>query len=164
MYLKVSSVQFSSVAQSCLTLCDPMNRRTPGLPVHHQLPDFIQTHVHRVTHPGCVLLWLRYKIFSLWFPYSKAQSGCLLLILSKPDLRAEALHLARIPAGSLPPTPPPDAQLCSQRFTLHCFCFTVVGTIYFLMIVLKPFLPNQSEKTLSTWTVFVFFPLETPCT
>ena len=40
--------QFSSVAQSCLTLCDPLNRSTPGLPVHHQLPEFTQTHVHRV--------------------------------------------------------------------------------------------------------------------
>ena len=42
-------VQFSSVSQSCPTLCDPMNRSTPGLPVHHQLPEFIQTHVHRVS-------------------------------------------------------------------------------------------------------------------
>ena len=40
--------QFSSVAQLCPTLCDPMNRSTPGLPVHHQLPEFTQTHVHRV--------------------------------------------------------------------------------------------------------------------
>ena len=47
--LTVSSVQFSSVAQSCPTLCDPMNRSTPGLPVHHQLPEFTQTHVHRVS-------------------------------------------------------------------------------------------------------------------
>ena len=39
-------IQFSSVAQSCPTLCDPMNCSTPGLPVHHQLPEFIQTHVH----------------------------------------------------------------------------------------------------------------------
>ena len=44
-----SSVQFISVAQSCLTLCDPMNRSTPGLPVHHQLLEFTQTHVHRVS-------------------------------------------------------------------------------------------------------------------
>ena len=44
----ISSVQFSSVTQSCLTLHDPMNHRTPGLPVHHQLPEFTQTHVHRV--------------------------------------------------------------------------------------------------------------------
>ena len=43
------SVQFSSVAQSCPTLCDPMNRSTPGLPVHHQLPEFTQIHVHRVS-------------------------------------------------------------------------------------------------------------------
>ena len=44
----IQSHQFSSVAQLCLTLCDPMNRSMPGLPVHHQLPEFTQTHVHRV--------------------------------------------------------------------------------------------------------------------
>ena len=43
---KMSSVQFSSVAQSCLTLCNPMNRSMPGLPVHHRLPEFTQTHAH----------------------------------------------------------------------------------------------------------------------
>ena len=43
-----ASVQFSSVAQLCPTLCDPMNPSTPGLPVHHQLPEFTQTHVHQV--------------------------------------------------------------------------------------------------------------------
>ena len=41
----ISSVQFSSVAQSCPTLCNPMNHSMPGLPVHHQLPEFTQTHV-----------------------------------------------------------------------------------------------------------------------
>ena len=41
-------VQFSLVAQSCPTLCDPMNCSTPGLPVHHQIPQFTQTHVHPV--------------------------------------------------------------------------------------------------------------------
>ena len=41
--------QFSSVAQSCLNLCDPMNCRMPGLPVHHKLPEFAQTQVHRVS-------------------------------------------------------------------------------------------------------------------
>ena len=45
----LQSVQFSSVAQSCPTLCDPMNRSTPGLPVHHQLLEFTQTRVHRVS-------------------------------------------------------------------------------------------------------------------
>ena len=45
----LSSVQFSSVAQSCPTLCSPMNCSTPCLPVHHHLPEFTQTHVHRVS-------------------------------------------------------------------------------------------------------------------
>ena len=48
-HIGVYSVQFSSVAQSCPTLCDPMNHSTPGLPVHHQLPEFTQTHVHRLS-------------------------------------------------------------------------------------------------------------------
>ena len=47
--IQFSSAQFSSAAQPCLTLCNPMNRSTPGLPVHHQLPEFTQTHVHRVS-------------------------------------------------------------------------------------------------------------------
>ena len=47
--LQFSSVQFSSVAQSCPTLCNSMNRSTPGLPVHHQLLEFTQTRVHRVS-------------------------------------------------------------------------------------------------------------------
>ena len=47
LYAEFNSVQFSSVSQSCRTLCDPKNRSTPGLPVHHQLPEFTQTHVHR---------------------------------------------------------------------------------------------------------------------
>ena len=41
----IQSIHFSSVAQSCLTLCDPMNHSMLGLPVHHQLPEFTQTHV-----------------------------------------------------------------------------------------------------------------------
>ena len=46
--LEISEVQFSSVTQSCPTLCDSMNHSTPGLPVRHQLPEFTQTHVHWV--------------------------------------------------------------------------------------------------------------------
>ena len=45
-FASMCSFQFNSVAQSCPTLCDPMNRSTPGLPVYHQLPKFTQTHVH----------------------------------------------------------------------------------------------------------------------
>ena len=46
-----AQIQFSSVTQSCPTLCHPMTRSTPGLPVHHHLPEFTQTHVHQV-HPA----------------------------------------------------------------------------------------------------------------
>ena len=46
--ITISSVQFSSVSQLCPTLCDPMNSSMPGLPVHHQLLEFTQTHVHQV--------------------------------------------------------------------------------------------------------------------
>ena len=45
----IQSHQFSSVTQLCPTLCDPMNHSTPGLPVHHKLLEFTQTHVHRVS-------------------------------------------------------------------------------------------------------------------
>ena len=64
----VFPVQFSSVAQSCLTLCDPMNCSTPGFPVHHQLPEFTQTHVHWVgdaIQPSHPLLSLPPPAFSL---------------------------------------------------------------------------------------------------
>ena len=51
--------QFSSVAQSCPTLCDPMNCSTPGLPIHHQLLEFTQTHVHRVGDASSHLILCR---------------------------------------------------------------------------------------------------------
>ena len=50
------SVQFSSVTQSCSTLCDPMDRSTPGFPVHHQLLEFTQTHVHQVMPSNHLIL------------------------------------------------------------------------------------------------------------
>ena len=60
--MHVCSVQFSLVPQSCPTLCDPMNCSTPGLPVHHQLPEFTQTHVHWV--------WCYSTISSSVIPFS----------------------------------------------------------------------------------------------
>ena len=53
-YIMLYSVQFSSVAQSCPTLCGPMNCSTPGLPVHHQLPEFTQAHVHQVSDHSAI--------------------------------------------------------------------------------------------------------------
>ena len=57
--INVKSVQFSSVTQSCMTLCDPMNRSMPGLPVHHQLLDITQTHVHELVTPSSHLILCR---------------------------------------------------------------------------------------------------------
>ena len=74
--------QFSSVAQSCLTLCDPMNCSTPGLPVHHQLPEFTKTHVHQVgdaiqpSHPLLSLILLP-SIFPSIGVFSKASVLCI---------------------------------------------------------------------------------------
>ena len=62
--LPLPSVQFSSVALSYLTLCDPMDCSTPGLPVHHQLPEFTQTHVH-----GVLKSWTRLSDFTFTFHF-----------------------------------------------------------------------------------------------
>ena len=86
---------FSSVAQSCLTLCDPMDHSTPGLPVHHQLLELIQTHAHRVSDsirpsrallspsPPICSLHIKIRVLSLknwcllpWELYSLAESTC----------------------------------------------------------------------------------------
>ena len=64
MRLHISWVQFSSVAQSCPTLCDPMNRSTPDLPVHHQLPDFAQT---QSSHQVAKILELKHQSFQRIF-------------------------------------------------------------------------------------------------
>ena len=66
------TAQFSSVTQSCLTLCDPMGGSTPGFPVHHQLPELAQAHVHQVrdasqpSHPLSSIFLLPSVFFSIW--------------------------------------------------------------------------------------------------
>ena len=95
----VFSVQFSSVTQLCPTLCSPMNCSTQGLPVHHQLPEFTQTHVHRVSdaiqpsHPPGIrvfsnestlhMRWPKYWSFSFSIIPSNVHPG---LICFKMDL------------------------------------------------------------------------------
>ena len=66
----IQSGQFSSVAQSCLSLCDPMNCSMPGLPVHHQLPEFTQTHVHDVKLMSIMRQWCHPAISSSVVPFS----------------------------------------------------------------------------------------------
>ena len=80
-----SSVQFSSVAQSCPTLCDPMTCSMPGLPVRHQLPEFTQTHIIELVMPSSHLI-LRRPLFLLpsIFPSIKALSNESVLCLRWP--------------------------------------------------------------------------------
>ena len=78
---KFSSVQFSSVAQSCLTLCDPINCSVPGLPVHHQLLEFTQTHVHRVGDADFLILVVSFSVIILIANICLAPAVCPELIL-----------------------------------------------------------------------------------
>ena len=123
-----SSVQFSSVAPSCPTLGDPMNRSTPGLPVYHQLPEFTQTHVHwvsdaiRPSHPlsspsppappihqqiHLVLLQNKCSHFSLFHSYASERLVCLLLGLFKQPTNGFQLP---------PDTPIVSALQTSKRY------------------------------------------------
>ena len=69
-HLFSNGVQFSSVAQSCPTLCNPMSRSTPGLPVYHQLLEFTQTHVHQSVMPSSHLILCRPLLLLLPIPPS----------------------------------------------------------------------------------------------
>ena len=70
-WISKNEYQFSSVTQSCLTLCDPMDCSTPGLPVHHQLPEFTQTHVHWVGDAiNHLILFRPFSSFHPSFPAS----------------------------------------------------------------------------------------------
>ena len=84
-------IQFGSVDQSCPTICDPMNHSTPGLPVHHQLPEFTQTNVHQSLFlVSCYLS----------FPFSSAQ---FILSVIFNSLRPHGLQHARTPCPSQTP-------------------------------------------------------------
>ena len=84
-----SSVQFSLVAQSCPTLCDLMNHSTPGLPIHHQLPESTQTHVHWVGDA----IQLSHPLSSPFPPALHHGMLLLLLLLS----RVSRVRLCEIP-------------------------------------------------------------------
>ena len=78
-------IQFSSVAQSCPTLCDPMDCSTPGLPVHHQLREFTQTHVHPVGVPSNHrILWCPLLLLPSVFPSIRVFSNKSVLCIRWP--------------------------------------------------------------------------------
>ena len=90
----LSSVQFSSVAQSCPTLCDPMNRSTPGLPVHNHLPEFTQTHI-RVSEPSSHLMFCRpLLLLPSIFPSIKVFSNESVLPIRWPKYWSSSFHIS----------------------------------------------------------------------
>ena len=114
------SDQIRSVAQSCPTLCNPVNRSTPGLPVHHQLPEFTQTHVHRVgdaiqpSHPlsspplpapkpsqHLHMRWPKYWSFSFSISPSKEHPGLI-------SFRMDWLDLLGVQGDSQESSPTPQ--------------------------------------------------------
>ena len=140
-------VHVSSVAQSCQTLCDPMNRSMPGLPVHHQLREFTQTHIHRVgdaiqpSHPLSSLLLLppippSIRVFSsestLCMRWPKYWSFRFSIIPSKehPGLISFRMYWLDLPAvqGTLNTTVQKhqffSAQLSSQSQLSHLYMTT----------------------------------------
>ena len=143
----VLAYQVSSVTQSCLTLCDPMNHSTPGLPVHHHLPEFTQIHIHRVSdsiQPSHPLLspsppapnpsqhqslfnestlhmrWPEYWSFSLSIIPSKEIPGLI-------SFRMDWLDLLAV-QGTLksPPTPQLKSINSSALSVLHSPTFTSI--------------------------------------
>ena len=88
-----NSVKFSSVTQLCPTLCDPINRSTPGLPVHHQLPEFTQTHVHRVSdiHPAISSSVIPFSFCPQSFSASESFPMCQLFAWGGQSTRVSAL-------------------------------------------------------------------------
>ena len=141
-------VQFSSVAQSCLTFCNPMNRSTPGLPIHHHLPEFTQTHVHRVRDAShlilcCPLLllppipprirvfsnestlrigWPKYWSFSFSIIPSKAHPGLISFRMDWLDLLT-SLHLHR--------NTHTQGQSVLFYTIAHYFCFSEYSSLYY---------------------------------
>ena len=143
-----NELQFSSVAQSCPTLCDPMNHSTPGLPVHHQLPEFTQTHVHQVSdaiqlsHPCRPLLllpsippsirvfssestlrmrWPEYWSFSFSISPSNEHPGLI-------SFRMDQLDLLAVPRDAQEPSPTPQFKSInsSELSFLHSLTLTSI--------------------------------------
>ena len=124
---KHSLLQIRSVTLSCPTLCDPMNRSTPGLPVHHQLPEFTETHVHWVSDaiqpshplsspsPLCLAL-------SKQLPWSDNQRW-----VSDVRSRSRVLHCASSLSSCTPASPMAD---CADLLTLFSALFPPVHLLF----------------------------------
>ena len=140
----VYSVQFSSVAQSCPTLCDPMNHSMPGLPVYHQLPEFTQT--NRWCHPA---------ISSSVIPFSSCPQSLLTLVFSNESV----LHMRWPKYGSFSPSITPFKEhpgLISFRMD-WLDLLAVQGTLKTLLQQLS------SKESILRRSAFFIVQLSHPC-
>jgi len=149
----VNAHQFSSVAQLCPTLCDPMNCSMPGLPVYHQLPEFTQTHVHRVgdavqpSHPCCRLHVLP-SIFPSFWPFQwvgslrqvagTGASACFPLAFCISVVRGSVQFSCSVMPNSLwphglqharLPCPSPSPRVYSNSGPLTWWCHLIISSL-----------------------------------
>ena len=154
--------QFSSVAQLCPTLCDPMDCSTPGFPVHHQLPEFTQTHVHSVRHaiqpshprqplplPPSIfpnirvfsnesvlhITWPKYWSFSFSISPSNDYPGLI-------SFRMDWLDLLAVQGTLKSPL-----QHHSSKALIYLWTFSFVPLIYISVFVLVPYCPDDCSFT-----------------
>ena len=145
------SIQFSSVTQSCLALCDPMDCSTPGLPVHQQLPEFTQTHVRWVSDAiqlsEYYLCEKHYKPITAQYYITDCVSWVLKLTLLdlwtnwtyKCALRMELIHMQGTYCHGLMPSLPLDCELMSAFYE------------YFFLIVSASFCKDLIHSNIWKW-------------
>ena len=141
--------QFSSVAQSCLTLCNPMNRSMPGLPVHHQHLEFTQSHAHSVSHAQlCPILCHPMDLSILGFPVHRQHPEPAQTHGHWVSDTIQPSHLLSSP--SPPPLVPPSIRVFSSESTLH------MRWPKYWSSASASFLPKKSQGwSPSEWTVWI---------
>ena len=146
------SVQFSSVAQSCLTLCDPMNHRMPGLPVHHQLPESTQTHVHPTISSSVIPFSSCSQSFSAW--------GSYLINSFLTDIKqfAKTSGVSREEALSVPLLMSMSEAFSVPFYTLIKLCYT--KALEWLRLVPGPEVKSSSEITNRTPFTISYHPIQ----
>ena len=147
--------QISSVAQSCPSLCDPMNRSTPGLPVHHQLPEFTQTQVHRVSDAKnieysslCYTVQFSHSVMSnsLWPPWTAACQPYLSITNSRSLPKFMCIKLV-MPSSHL--------LLCWIQYILVAYLYLIIVFNNPVLLIFPSSLSLSPVVTISLFSMYV---------
>ena len=130
----MNSVQFSSVTQSCPTLCDPMDCSTPGVPIHHQLPEFTQTHVHRVSDAAISSLVVPFSSCPQSLPASESPSCCSSVTLPFAWIKGSVAFPRGFPTG-LSHVPPWCESIDLSHY--KCLCMSSCACVSFSRELVK---------------------------